>query len=73
MSNNKYEFLKKHKAEIFEMIWDTLDNAPNIDNYSCMSTEEINRQYQKDLDEYFKNRTNEIKDRLTKMGFEFNN
>ena len=51
--SEQYELYKKHESEIFQMLWDTIENMPAKKDKQ---------------DEYLQNRCNEVSNRLIEMG-----
>ena len=74
MNNEEaYKLYRAHKVELFEIIEDLIDRAPDPDIlkvvFGC-ETEEDKVKYQKELQEYLKIEEPKIKERFKEMGFD---
>lgn len=75
MDNEIYKLYKKHKVELFDMIYDVCERAPLPEGLSIFSfalgteTEEERERYNKQMEEYVKTEEPKIRERLKEMGF----
>lgn len=73
MSSENYKLYRKHKVEIFDMIYDTFERAPvppSLDFFFGTETKGEREEFNKKMDEYLKIEEPKIKERFKKMGFE---
>jgi hypothetical protein len=76
MDNEVYKLYKKHKVELFDMIYDVCERAPLPEGLSIFSfalgteTEEERERYNKQMEEYVKTEEPKIRERLKEMGFD---
>jgi hypothetical protein len=70
MNNNEnYKLFRKHRVEIFNMIWDIWDRAPNS-KYSNLLFLPVNKeQIDKEMTEYLKAEEPKIREKLLALGF----
>ena len=72
MSNENYKLYKKHRVELFDMIYDTIERAPKPDSlsfYFGTETKEEREEFDKKMQEYLKTEEPKIKEQLKEMGF----
>lgn len=72
MRNKNYQLYIKHQAELFDMIYDTIQRAPVPDDlafYFGTETKEQREEFDKKMEEYLKIEEPKIKERLKEMGF----
>lgn len=72
MGNKNYELYIKHKAELFDMIYDTIQRAPVPDDLAFFfgtETKEQREEFDKRVKEYLKTEEPKIRERLEEMGF----
>jgi hypothetical protein len=75
MNSEAYELYKKHKVELFDMIYDVCERAPLPEGLSLFSfafgteTEEERERHNKQMAEYLKTEEPKIRERLKEMGF----
>lgn len=73
MSNENYKLYRKHEAEIFDMIYDALERAPDppsLNFFLGAETKEEREEFNKKMNEYLKIEEPKIRERFRKMGFE---
>ena len=66
MHSENYKLYRKHKTELFEMVYDLYRNAPPL---SPFATEEEKEEYGKKMNAYLESRRPEIISRLQELGF----
>lgn len=72
MSNENYKLYRKHRVELFDMIYDTIERAPVPDDlafYFGTETKEQREEFDKKMEEYLKIEEPKIRERLKEMGF----
>lgn len=74
MNNEEaYKLYRAHKVELFEIIEDLIDRAPDPDIlkvvFGC-ETEEDKAKYQKELQEYLDSEYPKLRENLKELGFE---
>ena len=73
LENKNYELYKRHKVDIFNMLYDVFERSPEPPVpffFSNLMTEEEKRQYKKELDAYLEVEKPKVTSRLKEMGFE---
>lgn len=75
MNNEEaYKLYRAHKVELFEIIEDLIDRAPDLDIlkvvFGC-ETEEGKAKYQKELQEYLDSEDPKLREKLKEFGFDF--
>ena len=65
-ASENYKLYRKHKTELFEMVYDACRNAPSL---PLFATEEEKDEHKKKMDEYLESIRPEIIDRLKALGF----
>jgi hypothetical protein len=70
MNNSEnYKLFRKHRVEIFNMIWDIWDRAPSS-KYSNLLFFPVNKeQMEKEMAEYLKAEEPKIREKLLELGF----
>ena len=66
MHSENYKLYRKHKTELFEMVYDTCRNAPPL---PIFATEEEKEEHKKKMDEYLESIKPEIVSKLKALGF----
>lgn len=70
MNNNEnYKLFRKHKAEIFDMIWDVWDRAPDSKYSNLLFPSDNKEQIEKEMIEYLKVEEPKIREKLLALGF----
>ena len=72
MEHKNYELYKRHKVDIFNMLYDVFERSPEPPApffFSNLMTEEEKRQYKKELDAYLEVEKPKVTSRLKEMGF----
>ena len=73
MGNENYKLYKKHKVELFDMIYDTIQRAPVPDDLAFFfgtETKEQREEFDKRIQEYLKIEEPKIREKLKEIGFE---
>ena len=73
LKDKNYELYKKHKVDIFNMIYDVFERSPEPPVpffFSYLMTEEEKKQHEKELDAYLEVEKPKVISRLKEMGFE---
>ena len=73
LKDKNYELYKKHKADIFNMVYDVFERSPEPPVpffFSQLMTEEEKKQYEKELDAYLEVEKPKVTNKLKEMGFE---
>ena len=71
MTSKNYELYRKHKADIFNMIYDTWERSPKPPTlFPEWATEEETEQYEKELKEFSKQEKPKIYQQLKDLGFD---
>jgi hypothetical protein len=73
MNSKNYKLYRKHRVELFDMIYDTIERAPAPDDlafYFGTETKEQREKFDKKMEEYMKTEEPEIRQRLKEMGFD---
>lgn len=65
-ASENYKLYRKHKTELFEMVYDLCRNAPPI---PIFATEEEKDEHKKKMDEYLESIRPEMQSRLKELGF----
>jgi len=65
-ASENYKLYRKHKTELFEMVYDLCRNAPSL---PIFATEEEKDEHKKKMDEYLESIRPEIRSRLKALGF----
>ena len=68
-ASGNYKLYRKHKTELFEIVYDLYRNAPPLSIFG-FATQEEEDEYNKKMNEYLESRKPEIMNRLKEMGFE---
>ena len=50
LKDKNYELYKKHKVDIFNMVYDVFERSPEPPVFFSLMTEEEKKQYEKELD-----------------------
>ena len=66
MHSENYKLYRKHKTELFEIVYEAFLNAPPL---SIFATEEEKEEHKKKMDEYLKSIKPEVLDKLKTLGF----
>lgn len=66
MVSENYKLYRKHRQELFEMVYDVYRNAPPI---PLLATEEEKEEHKKKMDEYLESRKPDILEKLKALGF----
>lgn len=66
MHSENYKLYRKHKTELFEMVYDACRNAPSL---PLFATEEEKEEHKKKMDEYLESIRPEIVSKLKALGF----
>lgn len=72
MSSENYKLYKKHRVELFDMIYNITQRAPVPDDLAFFfgaETKEQREEFDKKMEEYLKNEEPKIRERLEEMGF----
>lgn len=72
MDNEVYKLYKKHRVELFDMIYDVCERAPAPDDLAFFfgtETKEQREEFDKKMEEYLKIEEPKIRERLKEMGF----
>ena len=73
LKDKNYELYKKHKVDIFNMVYDVFERSPESPIpffISQLMTEEEKKQYEKELDAYLEVEKLKVTSKLKEMGFE---
>ena len=73
MGNKNYEWYRKHRIEIFDMIYDTIKRAPapnSLSFYFGTETKKEREEFDKKIEEFLKTEEPKIRERLKEMGFD---
>ena len=60
---------RKHRAEIFDIIWDIWDRAPNSKYSSLLFFPDNKEQMEQEMTEYLKAEEPKIREKLLALGF----
>jgi len=74
LKDKNYELYKKHKVDIFNMVYDVIERSPTPPVplfFSDFMTQEEKKEYERELDAYLKVEKPNITSKLKEMGFEF--
>lgn len=66
MSAENYKLYRKHKTELFEIVYDACRNAPPL---PLFATEKEKEEHKKKMDEYLESIRPEIIDKFKALGF----
>jgi hypothetical protein len=66
MHSENYKLYRKHKTELFEMVYEVCRNAPSL---PIFATEEEKAEHKKKMDKYLESIKPEILERLKALGF----
>ena len=66
MHSENYKLYRKHKTELFEIVYEAFLNAPPL---SIFATEEEKEEHKKKMDEYLKSIKPEVLEKLKTLGF----
>ena len=66
MHSENYKLYRKHKTELFEMVYEAFLNAPPL---PIFATEEEKEEHKKKMDEYLKSIKPEVLEKLKTLGF----
>ena len=66
MDSETYKLYRKHKTELFDIIYDACRNAPSL---PLFATEEEKQEHKKKMDEYLESIRPEILESLKALGF----
>lgn len=66
MQSENYKLYRKHKTELFEMVYEAFLNAPPL---SIFATEEEKEEHKKKMDKYIESIRPEMLERLKALGF----
>ena len=66
MHSENYKLYRKHKQELFEIVYEAFLNAPPL---SIFATEEEKEEHKKKMDEYLKSIKPEVLEKLKMLGF----
>ena len=70
MASKNYELYRKHKVDIFNMIYDTWERSPIPPTlFPEWATKEESKQYEKELKEFLKQEEPKIYQQLKDLGF----
>ena len=70
MNNNEnYKLFRKHQAEIFDIIWDVWDRAPDSKYSSLLFPPDNKEQIEQEMREYLKVEEPKIREKLLALGF----
>jgi hypothetical protein len=72
MCDKNYKLYRKHRVELFDMIYDTIQRAPVPDDLAFFfgtETKEQREEFDKKMEEYLKIEEPKIRERLKEMGF----
>ena len=73
LKDKNYELYKKHKVDIFNMIYDVFERFPKPPVpffFSNLMTEEEKIQYEKELNSFLEIEKPKVTNKLKEMGFE---
>ena len=73
LKDKNYELYKKHKVDIFNMLYDLFERSPEPPVpffFSNLMTEEEKIQHEKELDAYLEVEKPKVTSKLKEMGFE---
>ena len=70
LKDKNYELYKKHKVDIFNMVYDVFERSPEPPVFFSLMTEEEKKQYEKELDAYLEIEKPKVTSRLKEMDFE---
>lgn len=66
MQNKNYKLYRKHRQELFEIVYEVCRSAPTL---PIFATEEEKAEYKKKMDGYLESIKPEILERLKTLGF----
>ena len=66
MQSENYKLYRKHKQELFEIVYEACRNAPPL---PIFATEEEKEEHKKKMDEYLKSIKTEVLEKLKTLGF----
>lgn len=72
LKDKNYELYKKHKVDIFNMLYDVFERSPETPVpffFSNLMTEEEKIQYEKELNSYLEIEKPKVISKLKEMGF----
>lgn len=69
MYSENYKLYRKHKAEIQNIIFEVIENAPFNPDVFGTATQEEKEKYNRELNEYLESRNPEIINKLKELGF----
>ena len=73
MKDKNYELYKRHKVDIFNILYDVFERSPEPPVsffFSNLMTEEEKIQYEKELNSYLEIEKPKVASKLKEMGFE---
>ena len=73
MCDKNYKLYRKHRVELFDMIYDTIQRAPVPDDLAFFfgtETKEQREEFDKKMEQYKKIEEPKIRERLKEMGFD---
>ena len=66
MQSENYKLYRKHRQQLFEMVYEICSNAPTL---PIFATEEEKAEHKKKMDKYLESIKPEIPERLKALGF----
>lgn len=69
MSSENYKLYRKHKVEIFDMIYDVFERSPVVPDIFGFKTEVEKQEDKKKMENYLKTEEQKFRERLKEMGF----
>ena len=73
MNSENYKLYRKHRVEIFDMVYDIIERAPVPDDLAFFfgtETKAQREEFDKKMQEYLKSEEPKIKERFKEMGFD---